>query len=101
MTAKVVHCCRDYYDVYVGRGKSPLSGKVEGWGNPFSHQAFTRAEHLVATRDEAVTAYEEWLKSQPALMARLPELRGKVLGCWCSPQSCHGDVLLRLANADS
>jgi len=32
-------------------------------------------------------------------MAALPELRGKVLGCWCAPKACHGDVLVSLANA--
>ncbi|MHB8407806.1 MAG: DUF4326 domain-containing protein [Acidiferrobacterales bacterium] len=31
-------------------------------------------------------------------MSALGELRGKVLGCWCSPQACHGDVLEELAN---
>ncbi|MGD9564460.1 MAG: DUF4326 domain-containing protein [Pyrinomonadaceae bacterium] len=29
----------------------------------------------------------------------MEELRGKVLGCWCSPKVCHGDVLARLLNA--
>lgn len=34
-----------------------------------------------------------------ALLARLPELRGKDLLCWCPPGSpCHADVLLDLAN---
>jgi len=23
----------------------------------------------------------------------LSSLRGKVLGCWCVPKACHGDVL--------
>jgi hypothetical protein len=32
-------------------------------------------------------------------MASLDELRGLVLGCWCAPRPCHGDVLVRLANA--
>jgi hypothetical protein len=26
-------------------------------------------------------------------MAALPELRGKVLACWCAPEPCRGDVL--------
>jgi hypothetical protein len=36
---------------------------------------------------------------QPELMAALGEIRGKVLGCWCKPAACHGDVLARLADA--
>jgi hypothetical protein len=31
-------------------------------------------------------------------MAALPELKGRVLGCWCAPLACHGDVLAQLAN---
>ena len=26
----------------------------------------------------------------------LEPLRGKVLGCWCKPKRCHGDVILEL-----
>ena len=32
-------------------------------------------------------------------MAQLPELKGKVLGCWCAPEGCHGDVLAELADS--
>ncbi len=28
-----------------------------------------------------------------------PELAGKVLGCWCAPHACHGDVLVRMVDA--
>jgi hypothetical protein len=31
-------------------------------------------------------------------MADIGELTGKVLGCWCAPKACHGDVLVKLAN---
>lgn len=91
MSARVVHCKREAYDVYIGRPSR--------WGNPFTHlKRTTRSETVVATREEAVARYEEWVKAQPALMAALPELKDKVLGCWCAPEACHGDVLLRLAN---
>lgn len=34
-----------------------------------------------------------------AILARLPELRGKDLACWCKPGApCHADVLIELAN---
>lgn len=76
------------YDVYIGR-PSP-------WGNPFSHEFGTLAEYKVRTREEAVEAYEQWILKQPALLARLPELKGKTLGCWCVPALCHGHVLQKL-----
>lgn len=93
---RVVHCQHDPYDVYIGRG-SP-------WGNPFSHRASSYAVEVVPSAQEAVARYEQWLVQQPALMAALPALRGKVLGCWCrgprTPNApCHGTVLARLADA--
>ena len=87
----VVHCKKSPHDVYIGRGSK--------WGNPFSHLKNSAAIWVVATREEAITSYEAWVKTQPNLMAALPELKGKVLGCWCCPQACHGDILAKLANA--
>lgn len=81
--ARVVHCKRDPYDVYVGRPSK--------WGNPF-------VIGRDGTRLEVVAQYRSWVLKQPALLAALSELRGKVLGCWCAPLACHGDVLLELAN---
>lgn len=88
---RAVHCKREAHDVYIGRPSK--------WGNPFSHLPNTLAKFRVASREEAIRSYESWLKSQPHLMAALPELRGKVLGCWCTPRACHSDVLVRLANS--
>ncbi len=79
----VVHCKRAAHDVYIGRPSK--------WGNPFVIGAN-------GSRDDVVRQYREWVLQQPELMAALGELKGKVLGCWCSPQSCHGDVLAELAN---
>ena len=87
---RVVHCKKEAHDVYIGRPSK--------WGNPFSHMPGTKAMYQVSTREEAIQRYEEWLRTQPELMAALSELKGKVLGCWCKPKACHGDVLLRLAN---
>ena len=79
---RVVHCKREKYDVYIGRPSK--------WGNPFKlYPGDDRAEVLAR--------YEAWLRQQPHLMASLHELRGKVLGCWCAPKLCHGDVLAKLA----
>lgn len=34
----VVHCQRDPYDVYIGRGRCPQTGRPGEWGNPYSHR---------------------------------------------------------------
>ena len=90
---KVVHCKKEPFDVYIGRGSV--------WGNPYSHKEGTLAEEVVGSRAEAVRKYEEYLLSNDELMSRLPELKGKILGCWCKPKSCHGDILLKYANGPS
>jgi hypothetical protein len=84
--SRVVHCKREKHDVYIGRPSK--------WGNPFTL-------HKGGDRTAVIAQYEAWLLKQPHLLAALHELRGKVLGCWCAPKSCHGDVLLRLANQES
>lgn len=83
MTTRVVHCKRERFDVYIGRPSM--------FGNPFRVGRHHR-------RDEAIAQYEAWLRAQPVLMAKVKKLRGKVLGCWCKPLSCHGDVLARVAD---
>jgi DNA modification methylase len=64
------------------------------WGNP--HEV---GRH--GTRDEVIRAYEAHLIGEPGLRRRLAELRGKVLGCWCYPEPCHGDVLIRHAYGET
>ena len=84
MSNMVVHCKKSAYDVYIGRPSK--------WGNPFPIDRFH-------TREQVIADFSVWIKKQPRLMAALPELRGKILGCWCSPMACHGDVLAALANS--
>jgi hypothetical protein len=89
---RVVHFKREPYDIYVGRPSK--------WGNPFTHIADkkTVAQFVVSSREEAVEAYQLWITEGEGkhLLEDLHELKGKVLGCWCAPKSCHGDVLLKL-----
>jgi hypothetical protein len=78
------------YDVYIGRGSK--------WGNPFTHMDDTTATYRVGSRDEAISRYLDWIFEQRELLADLHQLRGKVLGCYCFPAPCHGEVLARLAD---
>jgi hypothetical protein len=83
METHAVHCKSSEYDIYIGRPSK--------WGNPF-------IIGRDGNRDEVITKYREFILHQPHLLRDLHELRGKVLGCWCSPHPCHGDVLAELAN---
>jgi hypothetical protein len=53
------------------------------------------------SREDVLRAYETYIREQLAKSAELREqlraLQGKRLGCWCAPEPCHGDVLMRLS----
>jgi hypothetical protein len=99
--------------VYIGRANRGL--KRSKWAKPF-------VEDKHGSLAEVIAMYERGLFASPGERAemiaafKLPhsllhgvsvgplindihELRGKDLVCWCAPEACHGDVLLRLANA--
>lgn len=86
------------FDRALREGRLVRIHRPSRWGNPFTHKDGTLAIYKVASRAEAVLAYEKWILTQPELLARLPELKDKVLGCFCHPLACHGDVLARLAD---
>ncbi len=96
MKTRVVHCKKEPFDVYIGRGI--IGGEKSKWGNPFSHKDGTLAEFKVASRKKAIEKFEEYLLKNKDLMNSLHELKGKTLGCWCKPKSCHGDILAKWAD---
>lgn len=91
---KVVHHKKEKFDIYIGRPSK--------WGNPFSHikDGSTLAEFIVENREEAISKYHLWITEGEGqyLLEDLHELKGKTLGCWCSPKPCHGDILKKLAD---
>lgn len=86
MKTRVVHCKKEPYDVYIGRPSK--------WGNPFEI-------NKNCSRNFSVLKYKFWiwLPKQKWLRKLIKkELKGKVLGCWCKPKECHGDILAELAD---
>lgn len=78
---KVVNKRFQSYDVYIGRGSI--------WGNPF----------IIGpdgTRAQVIAKYEVYARNNKAIMKNLPTLKDKVLGCFCAPLPCHGDILIKL-----
>ena len=71
------------HDIYIGRPSK--------WGNPF-------IIGRDGTRKEVIKKYEKWLINNPRLFRQLPELKNKILGCYCSPKACHGDILAKYVN---
>jgi hypothetical protein len=81
----VANLLRERFDVYIGRGSK--------WRNPFRIGVH-------GNREEVIRKYKDYLLSKPELMGSLEELRGKVLGCFCKPKPCHGDVLVELLDSE-
>lgn len=104
--------------VYVGRSVRQW-WKGSKWGNPFTVgmarsravailgrdiDSLIRAERLDASL--ACRFYFAWVSQQKELLADVPKLAGKRLGCWCAcwapgdpvTTQCHGIVLAKLAN---
>ena len=80
--------------IVVNRRTEPFDidiSRTSKWGNPF-------LIGIDGDREEVITKYARYIRQRPDLLADLPSLRGKRLGCWCAPKPCHGDVLANLAN---
>ena len=87
---RVVHCKKEPYTHYIGR-PGPL-------GNHFSHRpSKVPGTVMVISREVAIDSFELWARHNPQLMENIRNLpEDTVLGCWCKPQACHGDVIVKL-----
>lgn len=74
---------------YIGRGY--YAGLVQaGLGNPFTIS-------IGRSRAKAIEQFEQWARETPEVLERIKALpRDAVLGCWCKPSACHGDVIVKL-----
>ena len=78
---KVVNKYREAYDVYIGRPSQ--------FGNPFSVKEYGR--------EGCIEKYKEYfykrIKEDVKFKEEVLKLKDKVLGCFCKPLACHGDVI--------
>ncbi len=81
MKTKVVNLKYEKYDIYIGRGSK--------WGNPYRID-------IDGTREEVIARYRYYLNNNKSLLEDLNELKDKILGCFCKPLDCHGDVLIEV-----
>lgn len=79
------------FDVYIGR-----ECKIGGWDLPNSKWANPYTIKRYGSAEIVVKKYRELVLKSETLLSSLPELEGKILGCWCKPDPCHGDVLVDL-----
>jgi len=92
MPTSVVHVRKSPFDIYIGRKFAEFHESP--FGNPFKLG-------LHGNRQDVIVEFTLWWYSptQFALrkMARL-NLVDKVLGCWCAPQLCHGEIIAGYVN---
>jgi hypothetical protein len=85
----------DFADVvYVGR--AIYRG---GWKLPGSPLASPSRPGRDGSRVQVLARYRQHLLGRPDLLALLPGLRGRRLGCWCVPEPCHAQVIAELADS--
>ena len=70
--------------------------RTSDWGNPFVMG--TGQDTADGDRDTVCNSYDMFFQLKLSLHVRIGELKGKVLGCWCFPDRCHGDFLAAQAN---
>ncbi len=84
---------------YIGRGhvvyingiKYPLYDSI--WSNPYKITKERPREIVIELYKNYI---EKKLETNKNLIKELLKLKGKKLGCWCKPEYCHGDVLVKL-----
>jgi Domain of unknown function (DUF4326) len=85
----------EYADVvYVGRAMTR-----GGWRLKQSPLASPFTPGRDGTREAVVAKYRTYLLGRPDLLALLPDLKGRRLGCWCVPLPCHGEVIAEIADS--
>lgn len=84
---KIIQNC----DIYIGRrcNRGGWNLSQSKWANPFTIKNCGSIEI-------AIEKYRNYILQNKKLLESLPELKGKILGCWCKPNKCHGDVLIEL-----
>ena len=76
-------------NLYIGRKTERLEGSK--WANP--HPIRGRNNRKIV-----VNRFEQYIRNNRELLKDIHQLKGKTLGCWCHPQLCHGNVLLKILN---
>ena len=100
---KVVNIYKETSDVYIGRAGK---GKDGYFGNPFRVGATCQACGEYHADGESTLAcfkmyFEYRLEHDAEYRQRVMDLRGKILGCFCKPRDCHGDVMAKYLESDS
>jgi hypothetical protein len=86
-------------NIYIGRSRIVF---IDGHRFPKKSSIWTNPFKVENNRKESVLLpYEKYIRNKIENeygVDELLKLKGKTLGCWCKPKSCHGDILIKLIN---
>jgi len=81
---KVVNIRKNKYEIRIDRKSI--------FGNPF-------ILGVDGNRDEVIEKYKKYfyekIKRDSDFKNKVLNLKGKILGCWCKPKECHGDIIVK------
>lgn len=95
---RVVNQKHDQYTVYIGRSGRGVSS---AFGNPVIRGDLCPVcGGIHETRGETLPCFEIYARARMGVdaeyRAAILALTGQVLGCFCKPGPCHGDILIKL-----
>lgn len=79
----------DFETIYIGRRNRSWEREGSIWANPYKVGDD-------GSLDEVLNLYRSHVLTNRELLFEIPNLRGHILGCWCKPKGCHGDVLAEI-----
>jgi hypothetical protein len=89
--------CSDPNHLYIGRKGIVF---VDGARYPPTDSSFANPYRIGVdgiTRETCLIKYEKYIRDKIGKgHVDIDILRGRVLGCWCKPDRCHGDILLKI-----
>lgn len=81
---KVVNLKTNKYTVYIGRPSI--------FGNPYTISKD-------GNREEVINLYRHYLRTNLKVLKAIYNLpKDAILGCFCKPKACHGDVIVNFYN---
>ncbi len=105
---KVVNLKNEKYDVYIGRG-----GTFDKYGTLTSSPLLNPYRIKNRTRKEVLGLYQTFFDKQinenpiihyglfiGTFKQYLESIKDKVLGCWCKPLDCHGNIIEKWVNGN-
>lgn len=92
---RVVNLKKVNYDVYIGRAGQGEDGY---FGNPIRMKGKSLDARILCLADFHQYFIQRMARDREYAQ-RILVLRGKVLGCFCRPLICHGDIIAAFLNA--